>query len=318
MNLPGFVVHLLLLMTVFFWGMSFVFIRQALTELLPVELTLLRFILASAGFLCFLAVSSRSRVKIDRRDYWRFIVLGLLGVGGYHLALNFGELWISAGTASLIVATNPLLIALFSALILKEKLGANKVIGLLVAFSGLLLVLARDGGHAAQAAHPVLGAILVFGAALSWTFYSILAKPLFARYPSATVTAYVTIIGTVLLLPLLRGGLFAKALTVSGSTWVGLLFISILSTFIGYICWYYALSRRDASQVAVYIYLNPVFASAGAAVLLHEGITPLFLFGGLLVISGVALANLKVSKKAESKKLVTGAGNANTDSEVFR
>jgi drug/metabolite transporter (DMT)-like permease len=311
----GVVIHSLLLTTVFFWGMAFVFIKQALEEVSPSELTVLRFGLAGLAFLLYLALFPAARARVAPGDWSRFILLGFLGVPGYHLALNFGEQWISASTASLIVALNPILTTLLSAALAGERPGRNAVGGILLALAGLVLVLRAQGGPLFQASSWG-GVGLVLFAAVDFAFYSVLAKPLFRRYPSTTVTAYATLFGAAMLLPLFRPTLLVKAAHLTAGTWGAVLFLSILAAFFGYIAWYYALARRDAAQVAVYVYLNPLFAVLGSRILLREPLTLPLIGGGALILTGVALANrTRVSAKevAPGKKMGIRAGNPHLD-----
>ncbi len=305
-------IHALLLATAFCWGMAFVFIKQALLALTPVELTVLRFGLAGLAFLLYLCLSPAARRPVARGDWGRFLLLGLLGVPAYHLALNFGEQWISASTASLIIAVNPLLTALLSALIARERPRWQSVAGILVALGGLLFVL-RDQGGPASGASSGLGVVLVLGSAVSWAFYSVLAKPLFHRYPSATVTAYATLLGSAMLFPLLRPALLDKVVHLSTGTWGAVLFLSLLSAFFGYLAWYYALARREAAQVAVYLYLNPLFSVLGSRWLLREPLTFPLLAGGALILGGVVLSNRVSAQRMEDnvrKKVPLRAGNS--------
>jgi drug/metabolite transporter (DMT)-like permease len=304
-------IHSLLLITVFFWGMAFVFIKQALLFLTPAELTLLRFGLAGLAFLLYLLLFPAARVPVAQSDWGRFLLLGFLGVPGYHLALNFGERWISASTASLIIALNPILTALLSAVLAGERPGWQAIAGIGVALAGFVSVLAAQGGPLFGAS-SAWGVGLVLFAAIDWSFYSVLAKPLFRRYPSTTVTAYATLAGAVMLLPLLRPALFVKAAHLPAPTWGAVLFLSLLSAFFGYLAWYYALARREAAQVAVYIYLNPLFAVLGSRWLLKEPLTLPLLAGGALILVGVALANRprpRAKEEAITKKVPVRAGN---------
>lgn len=309
-------VHVLLLTTVFCWGMSFVFIKQALAVLSPVELTVLRFGLAGLAFLAYLLIFRSFRVPVAPGDWGRFLLLGFLGVPGYHLALNFGEQWISASTASLIVALNPILTALLSAFLAKERPGGQTAAGIVVALAGFFLVLRAQGGPL-FAASSWLGAGLVLFAAVDWAFYSVLAKPLFRRYPSTTVTAYATLAGAAMLLPLVRPSLLDKAAHLTVGTWGAILFLSLLSAFFGYLAWYYALARREAAKVAVYVYLNPLFSVLGSRVLLREPVSLLLLGGGALILAGVAVAN-RARPSASGEALPTATAKTSEKNVGFR
>src|SRR5690554_2750340 len=103
------------------WGTAFPMIKIALTDLSPPHLTLLRHLVASAAFVPLL-LAFRARLAPKRADVPFFMLLGVVGYTVYHLALNFGQTQVSAGAASLIIATAPAITALLAVFMLGERL----------------------------------------------------------------------------------------------------------------------------------------------------------------------------------------------------
>src|SRR5690554_7498266 len=127
------------------WGTAFPMIKIALTELSAPHLTLLRHLVASAAFVPLL-LAFRARLRPERRDLPYFFLLGVLGYTVYHLALNFGQTQVSAGAASLIIATAPAITALLAVLLVGERLPALGWVGSAVAFLGVVLIVMGDSG----------------------------------------------------------------------------------------------------------------------------------------------------------------------------
>jgi len=178
------------LLALFFWASAFAGIRAALRELEPGHLVLLRFLVASSAL--FVIAFFKKLPPPAPRDLPRFFLLGALGVAGYHTALTYGEVSVSAGSAGLLIATSPIFIALFARLFLNERLSAAAWAGMGLAFLGAFLIALGEGGGVRL--EP--GAALVLSAAVSGSLYFVLQKPLFARYPAASVTVYTMILGT--------------------------------------------------------------------------------------------------------------------------
>ena len=115
-------VFLILLSTI--WGLAFVAIRRADFELSPVNLALLRWIIASAGFLAITPILGKPKTKFEaRKDILRLLVVSLNNVVIYSISLNFAEKTVSAGLAGLLISLGPIFIAILSVLLLKEKVG---------------------------------------------------------------------------------------------------------------------------------------------------------------------------------------------------
>jgi drug/metabolite transporter (DMT)-like permease len=132
----------------------------------------------------------------------------------------------------------------------------------------------------------------VFLSAPNWAIFTVLSKPALARRPPTLVIAYVMLLGWLALLPLfLANSGWHRLPELSLAGWAGLLFLGLFCSGLAYIFWYGALQAADASQVAAFLYLEPLVTLVTAAVVLGEPVTPWTLAGGMAVLAGVWLVN---------------------------
>jgi drug/metabolite transporter (DMT)-like permease len=155
--------YLLLVALSIIWGLAFVAIRRADFELSSVNLTLLRWLIVSAGFLALYPVIVKPRMKFQRRDFPRLIVVALTSVVIYHLALNSAEKIVNASLAGLLISIAPLSTVLLSAAVLHEKIRARLWLGLGLAVVGSVAISSPDlslaGGTLAGPLLVVLAAV---------------------------------------------------------------------------------------------------------------------------------------------------------------
>ena len=273
------------------WGLAFVAIKKADTELSPVNLALLRWLVASVPFLVLFPIIGRPKTKFERKDVPRLLAVGLTNVAGYHISLNYAETTLSAGLSSLLIAFGPIFIAVLSYFLLNEKISRRVLVGLILAFSGTAVL--STGSVSAGSLSSYSGIIEALITALSYALFAVLGKPLVHKYGSACTTILAGLTGTAMMLPLLSGSFFAQASALDFYGWTSVLFLSLLSTVFGYLMFYTLVSRGAVTRLSIQLYLIPVVSVIGGALLLNEPVTASVVAGGGLMLFAVAISTWK-------------------------
>lgn len=287
-----------LLLLAVLWGSAFPGIKIALSGLEAGHLTLLRHLIASLCYLPFLLLA-KLRLFPKRQDIPYFVLLGFLGTTIYHSALNFGQLVVPAGTASLIIAAAPAITAVLAFFMLKDRLPALGWLGIGVAFSGVaLLVLGSENGFGLN-----LSALLILLSAVVASFNSVLQKRILQRYKAVEVIAFATWAGTLLLLVFLPNLISDISSAPAKSLWVTL-YIGIVPSAIANALFTYAISKTSVTLVSVFLYSVPVFSLLFSWLLLREVPTSLTLVGGAIAIIGIVLVNRSKQRKTTTKVAV--------------
>jgi drug/metabolite transporter (DMT)-like permease len=272
-------------LTVLLWASAFAGIRAGLSSYSPENLALLRYLVASAALAVY---ALRARLPLPpRRDLLQIALAGFFGFTLYNILLNAGEIKIPAGTASLMIASAPIFVALLASLFFHEQLRLTGWVGILLSFLGVGLISVEPGQSLGFSSY----ALMVLGAALAQALYSILQKPLLRKFSPLQVTAYAVWAGT-LFLAVFMPGLYREVRSAAPGATLAVIYMGLFPGALGYLCWSYALSRLPASQAGSYLYLVPVAAIAIAWVWLGEVPASRAVLGGLLVLLGVGLVNL--------------------------
>jgi drug/metabolite transporter (DMT)-like permease len=285
--------------TVLLWASAFPAIRVALRGYGPAELSFLRLGVASVA-LAIVAPVMRVR-RPARRDLPRIVLVGASGMSAYQLLLNWGELHVPAGTASMIVAGAPAISALLAAAFLRERLTPARIAGSGVALGGAALI-ALAGGDTGY----TTAAWAVVAAACTQAAYHLGIKPLLRTYTGLEVAAYAMWAGAALLLPLAPTALHAAVHAPTGAL-LAAVYLGALPSAAGFVVWGHAVARLTVTAATAALYLVPAATLAVAYVWLGERPRPVEVLGGLLTIAGVTLvgrgtarASRRVSVPAES------------------
>ncbi len=277
--------------TVFFWASAYAGIRDALQAFGPGQVALAR-LLVAAVVLALYAVATRMRMP-EIRDLPVVLLAGLLAFAVYHVALNYGEITVSAGAAGVLIATAPVFTALLAATFLGERLRPTGWAGMAVSFAGAALISVDEGGGLAL--DP--GAFLILLSAICVSVYFVFQRPYLAKYGALAFTTYAIWAGTVFVLPYLPG-LFLQSLTAPTGTSLVLVYLGLFPTALGYVTYAYAMSRMNASAAVSFLYLIPVLAYLIGWAWLGEAPTSLSVLGGLLALAGVVLVNRRGPEQA--------------------
>ena len=269
------------------WGLAFVAIRRADFELSPVNLTLLRWLIVSAGFLAIYPFVVRPRTRFERRDFPRLFVVALASVVIYHLSLNAAEVQVDASLAGLLISLAPLTTVLLSALVLHEKIRGRLWVALVLAIGGSVVISVPD---LSLSSTTFEGPLLVVVAAMASAVYTVASKPLTTKYGPFAIASWSAFLGTAMLTPLLSTSLVAQAETMSAYAWASVLYLAILSTVLANSIYFTLVSRQQLSRLGVQLYLVPAVSAIGGVLILGETLAAATIAGGALLLVAVGLA----------------------------
>lgn len=269
------------------WGLAFVAIRRADFELSSVNLTLLRWLIVSAGFLLIYPLAIKPKTKFERKDLPRLLLVALTSVVIYHLSLNTAEKQVDASLAGLLISLAPLTTVLLSAVVLHERLRRRLWAALVLAIAGSVLI---SSPEISLNSTMVTGPLLVVLAAISSGVFTVASKPLTTKYGPFPVAAWSAFLGTAMLSPLLSQGLVQQAEGLSFDGWVSVLYLAILSTVFANLIYFTLVSRQQLSRLGVQLYLVPAVSAAGGVLILGESLAAATVAGGALLLVAVGLA----------------------------
>lgn len=271
------------IVTVALWASVFPLVRIAVPRFGVFGLTSLRLIVA-ATVLLVLAPFLRVRLP-QRRDLPAIVGCAVLGMFGYQLLLNWGEVSVPAGTSSVIASGAPIVSAAIAILFFGERPSRVRIIGAGVAIAGIAAVCAAESGLSLSAS-----VLIVVAAMFCYGAYHPLVRPLLSRYTGVEVATYCLVAAAVLSLPLFWIALPTLA-TAGAAAWLAVIYLGLVPTALAFVLWGYALARLPLTTSTSLLFLVPAVAIALAFVLLHEVPRPGEVGGGIIVLLGVALVS---------------------------
>jgi drug/metabolite transporter (DMT)-like permease len=270
--------------------------KLALTSIPPLPLSALRVTVAA---LIFESVRRLSRAQdLERSDHKRVILYGLLGVSLNQVLFILGLSMTTAINATILTATIPVFTLGVAVILRREALSFSSVAGVLLATAGALVLV--NVQHFDWHSRYVRGDLLLLGNALAYSLYLVLSRPILAHYRVLTIVSRVFVYGAPpILLFALPALLRFSPGAVTPLSWASLAGIVVVCTVVPYALNSWALARTGASQVAVYVFLQPLIASAVAILVLKETLTGRTIVAGILILSGLAVSVARPRLPAE-------------------
>ncbi|MCX7710316.1 MAG: DMT family transporter [Clostridia bacterium] len=282
-----------LILTVIFWGISFISTKILLTEVPPASIAFFRQIIALVPLAAF-SLFTHAFSKISFRDLLLISASGLFGIVLYFIFENTGLKYTTASNASMIVASVPIFTLFSEAIFFKLKIKPKMILCLLLSILGVYLVISING-KLELSSSTFMGNMLIIGAMVCWVIYTIQSRSLSSLYSGITITTYQTLVSVFLFIPFIAPEIkHWKALSLVPL--LNLIYLGFFCSAVAYFFYIYATKRLGATVSAAFLNLIPVVSVITSFFVLGEKITLLQTAGMLLIISSLYILTLKSSK----------------------
>ncbi|HDW3053995.1 TPA: DMT family transporter [Bacillus cereus] len=280
-------------LTASIWGGMYVVSKYILDFIPPLTLVWLRFIIAFVvlyGILKLAEKKQKKKVTIRKKDWLLFAWIGFIG---YFISITcqfIGTKLSDAHTGSLVTSATPAFMAIFAALILKEKLTAHRLLSTIIATIGVIIVIGWD----IEIGSYFIGTIILVGAAITWALLSIYVKIASIQFSSLVITTYAIFFSLFFITPFMIGELQTSSIgTVNTYVILGVLYLGIVSTAGAFFLWNKGLELLDASIGSLFFFFQPIVGSLLGWLLLNETLNSNFFIGGILIICSVLITTFE-------------------------
>ena len=292
---------LLAVLATLIWSGNFIVARAVIHDINPVSLAFLRWATAALLLLPFCLRAFRNEKAILIKNWKYFLWISMFGITLFNTFVYIAGHYSSAINLALIGTTSsPIFAIILAAIFLNEKIGLLKFLGLLLCISGILFLISKGDFGQLLAFRFSTGDLWILTAALCFAIYNTLVRKKPAGITSMNFLFVTFSFGTLLLLPFFITEQFILGPIdwTPGLLWI-ILYLGAGTSVIAFLCWNLAIARLGASRTALFGNLIPIFSALEAVILLGEQIRIVHLISGILVISGLILANLsmKTTKK---------------------
>lgn len=273
------------------WGGMYVVSKYTLDFISPITLVWTRYAIAFIVLFITLSISNSKKghkIAIKKRDW---LLIAWIGFIGYFVSISLqfiGTKLSDAHTGSLITASTPVFVILFAKFILGEVFTKKKIIALLLATCGVIVVIGLDS----MMIKHLLGNIILVGAAITWALLSVYVKVATKQLDSLTITTYSILFALIFTTPfmLYENG---NIISIIGNSHVvlGILYIGILSTAGAFFLWNKGIELVDTGIGSLFLFFQPVTGSILGWIFLGEQLNYSFFIGGFLIVIAVIIAS---------------------------
>ena len=268
------------------WGSTYLAIAIAVQTLPPLFYSGVRFALAGLFLAAWLAFR-RVDLRISRRELGGAAAVGILMLAGGNGLVNLAERTEPSGVAALIVASIPLWIVVYR-MVAGERVGRDLLAGVLLGLVGVAILVVPGGLNGTI---DPLGALMLFGATLSWALGTFLSPRLSTPRNALVSTAYQMLAAGVVLVVVAFGkGELAQVdpATFSARSLIAFAYLVVFGSLVAYSAYTWLLQNASVSLVSTYAFVNPVVAVVLGALILAEPITPTIVLGAAVIVVAVA------------------------------
>lgn len=277
------------ILSVIFWGISFISTKVLLQEYPPVSIAFFRQFVALVP-LSILFVRKKAYFRLSLKIVLHMTVATLFGIVLYFVCENFGMKYISASEASIIVATIPVFTLLIDAAVNRKRLEWRTLALILCSWVGVYLVISAGGNQEGRTGN-IKGSLLVFGAMVSWIVYTLISKRLSERYSSLQMTSIQTLISIPLFIPFVWN---ERAMWhwPSEAALIHLVFLGVFCSALAYVFYLHGISTLGPAVASSYLNLIPLVTLATGALFLNEKMAWIQLAGAFLILTSLGLISI--------------------------
>ncbi len=281
------------------WGLDIIAIDYMTDYMSASAVTLFRLLCGSAALLIILLIKE-GKLHIERADWPRVFISGALGLTIYFWLECMGIHRASGSLASLILATVPIFGLFADRILYKNKITPVKAIGIVASIIGVAVIVSGSGG--AELTGSFSGILLMFAAAIVWTSYIVLMKPLNQKYSVLTLTTAIMLSGSVAAIPLFLMDNPRTVMAFPLRGWVILILSAVICLALGGFTYIFGVSRLSVTKVSIFENILPIVAILASFVLFREMLTVIQLLGGAIVLISCTVVSLSSDEKAGAGK----------------
>jgi drug/metabolite transporter (DMT)-like permease len=268
---------------------AFVAGKYTTLDLLPLTISLLRYIIGFLFMVVLLVHYKASSLKIERKDIFPLVLMGLTGIVGYHFFFFTSLNYTLVANTAIINAFNPAITGILAAVFIKERLTGINYAGSVISITGVLILITKGNLNRLIGMDFNIGDLLMLCAVANWAIYALIAKRIVKKYSGFTATFYSFAFGMTLLVFLAIPEDIGKQLSsVSLRSILSLLFMGIFSSGIGILLYNLSIRLIGPTKTSSLVYsLVPVFVAILAYIFFGEPITPVIVLSMVLIIIGL-------------------------------
>ena len=250
-----------------------------------------------------LSIKKLRVLRIERADYPRLILSGALGVAINQMMFFTGLNHTTPVDAAIINSINPILVLVFAAFLLKERIGLSRMGGIALGAVGALMLILLGNALSLKGGH-LTGDMFILANTAAWSLYLVISKPLMVKYNPFLMMRWMVLIGFVAVFPFtIRQATEINFSAFDHYTWFAILYIIIGTTFLAYFFITYSLKRLSSSVVAYYTYIQPIIVAVIGIFVFAERISWVKIVSALMVFTGIYFVTRKPAPGAEKSSV---------------
>ena len=287
-------IHIVVVLAMLFWGMSFIWSKIVFQTYDPVTTIFFRLVISVVVLFVFMAISG-IKFKIEKTDIKYFLLSAVFNPFLYFIGENYGLKQVSAFFTSVIISTIPVVTPFFVFLFYNEKITRLNIFGLLISFTGVLIIIFSDG---ISTGGNAFGFLMLGMAVIAAIFYTIFVKRLSFKYNPVSIIAWQNLIGVFLFLPifLIFSAEETLKITPPAEAVYSLLMLGIFASSAAFIFYTYGIQKIGIIKTNFYTNLIPVFSFLFAYIFLGEPASVLKFVGLIIVITGIVFSEIRKGK----------------------